>query len=132
MRLSLYLAEKLGIEDSVYTEKDQYDIEKPVVIKGVAHFRRFEKSEVKMELKRHARDLEGKRIILSEDLVTQGSTLDKMKEQIAERGGTVVAVASVAQRFTGDTHRGTPFFSCYKPEAFGMYWDYKTPENLRE
>ncbi len=63
VRISLPLAKMLGIETSIYTEKD-----------GDA-----------MKLKRHDLGADGfrdKKIILSEDVITTGSTLGKMIEMV--------------------------------------------------
>jgi len=76
VRSSLALAEKLGVEESIYTEKAGDDNEQ-------------------MKLKRHEVDLRGKRFVISEDIVTKGSTLRKMKEMIEAAGGEVVAIACV-------------------------------------
>ena len=54
VRLSLTLAEKLWIEESVYTEK-------------------WGEDDTEMILKRHNIDLTGKKVVLSEDIVTKWS-----------------------------------------------------------
>ncbi len=61
VRISLALAKKLGVDQSIYTEKTQND-------------------NNNMDLKRHAIDLTGKKIILSEDIVSRGTTIAKMRE----------------------------------------------------
>ena len=61
VRISLALAKQLGVQQSIYTEKT-------------------ENNNNNMDLKRHAIDLTGKRIILSEDIVSRGTTIAKMRE----------------------------------------------------
>jgi phosphoribosylpyrophosphate synthetase len=61
VRISLSLARKLGIQVSIYTEKT-------------------DNNNNNMDLKRHAIDLRGKKIILSEDIVSRGTTIAKMRE----------------------------------------------------
>lgn len=112
VRSSLYLAEKLGIEQSVYTEKSGDDNEQ-------------------MKLKRHDIDLSGKKVVISEDIVTKGSTLRKMKSMIEDAGGEVVAIACVGNRHGSDCFDGVPLLSCYIPEQFELYWDENTPEDQR-
>lgn len=76
VRSSLVLAEKLGIEESIYTEKSGSNNEE-------------------MALKRHDISLAGRKVVISEDIVTKGSTLAKMKKMIEDAGGYVVAIACV-------------------------------------
>ncbi len=113
VRSSLYLAEKLGIEQSVYTEKSWDDNEQ-------------------MKLKRHDIELRGQRVIISEDIVTKWSTLRKMKSMIEEAGGQVVAIACVWNRHGNNIFDGVPLISCYVPEQFDLYWDENTPEDQRK
>ncbi len=112
VRSSLYLAEKLGIEESVYTEKSWDNNEE-------------------MKLKRHDIDLKWKKVIISEDIVTKGSTLKKMKSMIEDAGGKVVAIACVWNRYGEDIFEEIPLISCYIPEQFELYWDKSTPEDKR-
>jgi adenine/guanine phosphoribosyltransferase-like PRPP-binding protein len=51
-----------------------------------------------MLLKRHDISLEGKKVILSEDIVTKGSTLTKMKKIVEEGGGDLVAITCIGNR----------------------------------
>lgn len=135
VRLSAFLAKSMGICESVYTEKDGDT----------------------MALKRHdlgKNGLMGKRVILSEDVITKGSTIAKMIEIVKQGGGEVVAITCVVNRsgkesFTvenpgisqqqekSDTDEEIhsfseiPLFHCYVPPTFGMWWDEKTIEKTR-
>ncbi len=109
VRISLYLAEKLGIETSIYTEKSGNDNEK-------------------MQLKRHKICLEWKKIILSEDIIARGSTIKKMIELIKKDWGEVVGITCVWNRFGKDNFEWIPLFSCFVPPKFELYFDEKTSE----
>lgn len=111
VRISLFLAKKLGIHESIYTEKD---------------------SENNMDLKRHAVDLTGKRIILSEDIVSRGTTIAKMREVLENLWGKVVAIACVWNRYEQDEQAWIPIISCFVPPKFELYWDDATPEDQRK
>lgn len=113
VRLSLSLAKAFGIHESVYTEKAG---------KG-------------MELQRH--DLwdgwlKWRKVVLSEDVITKGSTIGKMIELVRRAGGEVVAVSCVVNRTWTDNFEGIPLFYCYTPPPFGMWWDDSTPDITRE
>lgn len=109
VRLSLVLAEKLWIEESVYTEK-------------------WGEDNKEMQLKRHDIDLTGKKVILSEDIVTKWSTLTKMVELVKQKWGEVIAITCVWNRYWKDNFETIPLISCYKPPVFELYYDKKTPE----
>lgn len=113
VRISLYLAEKLGVSVSIYTEKTNND-------------------NNEMALKRHNIDLKGKKIVISEDVVNRGSTLLKMIEIVEENGGEVVAIACVANRSRKSEINGIPLVACYIPEEFEIYYDDITPEEERK
>lgn len=110
IRISSYLAEKMWIEESIYTEKT-WDGDK------------------EMALKRHDIDLQWKKVILSEDIITKGSTLEKMIEIVKEGGWEVVAITCVWNRYGKDEFMWIPLISCFTPPKFNMWWDEKTPEN---
>ncbi len=112
VRLSLSLAEALSIPESLYTEKDGDS----------------------MLLKRHELGddgLKGRKIILSEDVITKGSTIAKMIEIVKNGGGEVVAVTCIVNRSGKDNFDGIPLFHCYTPAPFQMWWDEKTLEKTR-
>lgn len=109
IRLSLTLAEKLWIEESVYTEKE----------------------EQKMQLKRHDIDLTDKKVILSEDIVTKWSTLIKMIELVKQKWWEVIAITCVWNRYWKDDFEWIPLIACYNPPVFELYYDEKTPEWAR-
>lgn len=112
VRLSLSLAEALSIPESLYTEKDGDS----------------------MLLKRHELGddgLKGRKIILSEDVITKGSTIAKMIEIVKNDGGEVVAVTCIVNRSGKDNFDGIPLFHCYTPALFQIWWDEKTLEKTR-
>lgn len=76
VRLSAFLGKHLGNIESIYTEKDGEQ----------------------MKLKRHDKDISGKTFVISEDVVTKGSTLTKMQQLIEEKGGKVLAIATLVNR----------------------------------
>lgn len=85
VRLSAFLGKSMSLSESIYTEKDGDS----------------------MSLKRHdlgENGLTGKRVILSEDVITKGSTLAKMIEIVKQGGGEVVAITCVVNRSGKDTY----------------------------
>jgi orotidine-5'-phosphate decarboxylase len=113
VRISLALAKKLWVDQSVYTEKTG-------------------NNNSSMDLKRHAIDLTWKRIILSEDIVSRGTTIAKMREVMENLWWTVVAIACVGNRYEQDSQDGIPIISCFVPPKFELYWDENTPEDQRK
>lgn len=113
VRISLTLAKKLAIQESIYTEKTEND-------------------NNNMDLKRHAIDLRGKKIILSEDIVSRGTTIAKMRDVMEWLWWKVVAIACVWNRYEQDSQEGIPIISCFVPPKFELYWDEKTPEDQRK
>lgn len=111
VRISLPLAKVLGISTSIYTEKEWDG----------------------MKLKRH--DLgsdwfRGKKVLLSEDVITTGSTLRKMIEEVRNGGWQVIAITSVVNRSGKGDFEGIPLISCYSPPPFSKWWDQKTLETI--
>jgi len=113
VRISLSLAKKLWIQQSIYTEKTQND-------------------NNNMDLKRHAVNLKWKRIILSEDIVSRWTTIAKMREVLEWLWWTVVAIACVGNRYEQEEQDGIPIISCFIPPKFELYWDEQTPEDQRK
>ncbi|MDA9129429.1 orotidine-5'-phosphate decarboxylase [Candidatus Gracilibacteria bacterium] len=113
IRISLFLAKKMGVQLSIYTEKTNND-------------------NNLMALKRHNIELKGKKVILSEDVINRGSTLEKMIEIVEEKGGTVIAITCLANRSRKTELYGIPLISCYTPEEFEIYYDENTPEEQRK
>lgn len=113
VRLSLYLAEKLWIEESIYMEKTWKDNDT-------------------MELKRHSIDITWKKIVISEDIVTKWSTLKKMIEWVDKLWWEVVAVACVWNRYKKDNFNWIPLLSCFVPPDFGIYYDENTLFDARK
>jgi orotidine-5'-phosphate decarboxylase len=112
VRLSLSLAQVMDITESIYTEKDGDE----------------------MLLKRH--DLgewnyTGRKVVLSEDVITKWSTIAKMIEIVKAWGGEVVAVTCIVNRSGKDNFQGIPLFHCYVPQAFDMWWDDETLSKTR-
>jgi len=113
VRISLYLAEKLWVQESVYTEKTN-------------------NNNNEMKLKRHDISLQWKKIVISEDVVNRGSTLRYMVDIVNSLWWEVVWIACLANRHGKDNFDGIPLISCYEPEAFELYWDKETPEEQRK
>ncbi len=113
VRISLALAKKLWIDQSIYTEKTDND-------------------NNNMDLKRHAVDLTWLKIILSEDIVSRGTTIAKMREVLENLWWEVVAIACVGNRYEQDEQDGIPIISCFIPPKFELYWDDATPEDQRK
>lgn len=109
VRLSLVLAEKLWIEESIYTEK-------------------WWENDKDMVLKRHDIDLKGKKVILSEDIITKWSTLSKMIKLVTQGWWEVTGITCVWKRYWEDNFEWIPIIACYNPPAFELYYDDKTPE----
>lgn len=108
VRLSLMLARELWIEESIYTEK-------------------MWENDKEMWLKRHDIDFAWKRIILSEDIITKWSTLEKMIKLVKDWGWEVVAITCVWNRYWKDEFLWIPLISCYNPPEFNLFWDEQTP-----
>lgn len=113
VRISLSLAKQLGVSESVYMEKT-------------------ENNNNDMDLKRHAIDLTWKRIILSEDIVSRGTTIAKMRKLLERLWWKVVAIACVWNRYEHDFQDGIPIISCFIPPKFELYWDDITPGDQRK
>ena len=131
IRISLYLAEKLWIDISVYTEKNKFDMSSLKEIDGWEYYKKFGNADVIMELKRHAMSLKWKKIILSEDIVSRGATIKKLRDIISSLWGEVIAIACVWNRYEQDHQDGIPIISCFIPPKFEIYWDEKTREDVR-
>lgn len=112
VRISLYLSEKLGVSESVYTEKTN-------------------NNNNEMQLKRHDISLAWKKIVISEDVVNRGSTLRYMVDIVNSLWWEVIWIACLANRHGKDNFDGIPLISCYEPESFDLYWDEETPEEQR-
>jgi hypothetical protein len=84
-----------------------------------------------MWLKRHDISLKWKKIILSEDIITKWTTIERMIQLIEEEGWEVVAVTCVWSRYWKTHYNWIPLISCYNPPAFELYYDDKTPEAAR-
>jgi len=111
VRISSHLALALWIYwNSVYTEKDWDN----------------------MKLKRHDIDLKWKKVILSEDIISAGSTIKKMKKLVEEKGWEVVAVTCFWNRNGWESFDWVPLIYCYKPPVFELYYDEDTPLENRK
>lgn len=144
VRMSLSLAEKLWIEESIYTEKNNPEKEALDDIKEYLKLTTWvfeptsilqrvqeiidKKYEDKMLLKRHDLNLKWKKIILSEDIITKWTTIERMIELIQERWWEVVAITCVWNRYWKDNFNWIPLISCFTPRKFNLYYDEKTPE----
>lgn len=147
VRLSWVLWEKLWIEESIYTEKNNpekdtlndiklllnsfnWKLNPTTLIQAITELTN-RKYEDEMQLNRHDIDLVWKKVVLSEDIVTKWSTLKKMIEIVQLRWWEVVLITCVWNRYWKDEFDGIPLISCFVPPQFGMFYDYKTPENAR-
>ena len=113
VRISLYLAEKLWVPESVYTEKTN-------------------NNNNEMKLKRHDISLAWKKIVISEDVVNRGSTLRYMVDIVNSLWGEVIGIACLANRHGKNHFDNIPLISCYEPESFDLFWDEDTPEEQRK
>jgi len=111
VRISSHLSNALWIYwQSIYTEKDWDD----------------------MKLKRHDIDLKWKKVILSEDIISAGSTIKKMTKLVENLWAKVVAVTCFWNRNWWETFDWVPLLYCYKPPVFELYYDENTPEENRK
>ena len=101
VRISSFLGKALNVNESIYAEKDWEDL----------------------KLKRHDIDLKWKNVILSEDVITKGSTIAKMIELVEKRWWRVTAITCVVNRSGKDNYNWIPIYTCYIPEKFWMYYD---------
>jgi orotate phosphoribosyltransferase len=113
VRISLKLAEKLWVQESIYTEKSWDNNEN-------------------MSFRRHKIDLTGKKIILSEDIITKWSTITKMIQLVADAWWEVIAITCIGNRYGKEIFEWIPVISCFSPEKFEMYFDEKTPVSLQK
>jgi len=110
VRISSHLALVLWISwKSIYTEKDWDN----------------------MKLKRHDIDLKWKKIILSEDIISAGSTIKKMTKLVESLWWKVVAITCFGNRNWWKEFWWVPLIYCYKPPVFELYYDENTPEENR-
>jgi len=108
VRISSHLSLALWIDwSSIYTEKDWDN----------------------MKLKRHNIDLKWKKVILSEDIISAGSTIKKMTALVESLWWKVVAVTCFWNRNGWEEFNWIPLLYCYKPPVFELYYDNNTPEN---
>ncbi|MDD5770256.1 MAG: orotidine-5'-phosphate decarboxylase [Candidatus Gracilibacteria bacterium] len=108
VRISAILSFALGImQNSIYSEKGGAD-------------------DKEMLLKRHYINLKGKKVILSEDIVNVGSTIEKMVELVKAQGGEVVAITCVGNRYGKEDFNGIPLIYCFLPPKFNLYYDDET------
>lgn len=79
-----------------------------------------EKEEGRLVLRRGFRIQPDERLLVVEDVVTQGGRVRETLEIVRAHGGTVVAVAAVVDRSNGSVNFGVPFLSllALQVEAF--------------
>ena len=102
VRISSFLGKALDVKNSIYAEKDWDDL----------------------KLKRHDIGLKWKNVILSEDVITKGSTIEKMIELVKKGGWKVTAITCVINRSGKDNYNWIPIYTCYVPEKFNMFYDW--------
>jgi len=111
VRISSHLSNAMWIYwKSIYTEKDWDD----------------------MKLKRHNIDLKWKKVILSEDIISAGSTIKKMTALVESLWGKVVSVTCFGNRNWWEEFAWIPLIYCYKPPVFELYYDENTPIENRK
>lgn len=111
VRLSSHLSKALWIDESIYTEKD---------------------SEDTMKLKRHDINVQGKKVIISEDVITKATTTNKMIEIVQQNWWEVVAITCLTNRTGSNQINGIPLYSTYTPAPFELYYDDNTPNEKKE
>jgi hypothetical protein len=84
-----------------------------------------------MTLLRHDIDFKWKKIVLSEDIITKGSTIEKMIKKVEAAWWEVVAITCIWNRYWKDNFNWIPLISCFTPPEFEMYYDDKTPKKNR-
>lgn len=82
-------------------------------------------------LKRHKTDLSGKRVIISEDVITEATTTRQLIKIVQEAGGTVEAITCVANRTGLEAIDGIPLLGLWVPPQFGKWYDSHTPGEKR-
>ncbi len=111
VRISSHLSLALWISGtSIYTEKDWDE----------------------MRLKRHNINLVWKKVIISEDIISAGSTIKKMRKIVESLGWKLVAVTCFWNRNGWEDFEWIPLIYCYKPLQFELYYDDDTPEENRK
>ncbi|QTL98452.1 orotate phosphoribosyltransferase [Iocasia frigidifontis] len=70
-----------------------------------------ERKEKKMELRRNFEINPGDRVLVVEDVVTTGGSVKEVIEIVSDRGGELIAVASLIDRSGGKADFGVPFES---------------------
>ncbi len=111
IRLSLALAESLSIFESIYTEKWP---------------------ERGMVLDRHDVSLQGKKVIISEDMISKASTVEKMKYLVESSWWTVVGITCTGNWYGKEEFQWIPLFYVYKPTPRPFYYDEETLETTRQ
>jgi orotate phosphoribosyltransferase len=81
-----------------------------------------EKEEGKLAMRRGFKIKQGERILVVEDVVTQGGRVKETIEIVRANGGDVVGVAMIVDRSNGSVDLGAPQFSliALKVEAFAV------------
>ncbi len=144
VRLSAYLWEKLWIEESIYAEKSNpFKEAVDSILKDDSELTSWQLKDrlrgipkERILLWRHDIDLKGKKVILSEDITTEWTTIEQMCAIVEEKGGEVIAITCVGNRYWKDffeyNWKRIPLVSCFTPAAFELFYDEKTPEKARK
>ena len=149
IRLSSHLSEALWIEESIYTEKtvgeainklkqDLIDVFTSINTSTISEdsikesiddmINEYKVNSNGMKLDRHDIDLSGKKVIISEDVITKATTTKKMIEIVQNAWGIVVGITCLANRSGWDNIDGVPLFTTYTPAPFELYYDENTPQ----
>ncbi len=89
-----------------------------------------EREEGQMTLRRGFRIGKGERVVVVEDVITTGGSTKEVIEMIKEYGGSVLGVASLVDRHSGELDFGVPFhpllkleIETYSPDECPLCWD---------
>ena len=101
----------LGVETVVSPAIGGLVIGQEVARQLGARFIFTEKEEGKLVLRRGFQIQNGERIVIVEDVVTQGGRVRETMDIVRSRGGNVLAVAMIVDRSDGGVKLGPPMFS---------------------
>lgn len=73
-----------------------------------------EREDGKMTLRRGFKIPKGEKILVSEDVVTTGGSVQEVIDLVREMGGEVVGTCALVDRSMGKANFGMPFISSYK------------------
>jgi len=86
-----------------------YELARQLGVRGIF----AERVNGNLTLRRGFEIREGEKVIVVEDVITTGGSLRETMEIVKERGGTIVATASIVDRSAGKVNFGVPFFTLW-------------------